>query len=56
MLQDIMPHVFHNEYMQKEVTARSKVFHFRGREVYIARDEEDCLKLPRYEEQGIAAI
>ncbi len=50
MLQDIMPHTFHNEYKQKEVTAHSKVFHFRGREVYIARDEENHLRLPSYEE------
>ena len=56
MLQDIMPHTFHNEYVQKEVTARSKVFHFQGREVYIARDAENHLRLPRYEECGIAEV
>ncbi len=46
MLQDILPHYFHNEYQPKEVSTRSKVFHFRGREVYIARDEENRLRLP----------
>lgn len=50
MLQDIFPHYFHNEYQPKEVTAGSKVLHFRGREVYIARKEENRLQLPRYEE------
>lgn len=50
MLQDILPHYFHNEYKQRSVNNRSKVFHFRGREVYIARDEENRLQLPRYGE------
>ncbi len=50
MLQDILPHYYHNEYQPKEVTGESKVLHFRGREVYIARDEENNLQLPRYEE------
>ena len=50
MLQDIWPNHFHNEYEYKEVQSKSKVFHFRGREVYIARDEENHLQLPRYEE------
>ena len=54
MLQDIMPHTFHNEYQTKEATARSKVLHFQGKEVYIARDEENRLQLPEYVElQGI---
>lgn len=53
MLQDILPHYFHNEYQTKEVTKQSKIFHFRGREVYIARDEENRLQLPRYEELAI---
>ena len=52
MLQDILPNHFHNEYEAKEVTGQSKVFHFRGREVYIARDAENHLHLPRYEELG----
>ncbi len=50
MLQDILPNHFHNEYEHKEVQPKSKVFHFHGREVYIARDEENRLRLPRYEE------
>lgn len=50
MLQDIWPNHFHNEYEYKEVQSKSKVFHFRGREVYIARDGENHLQLPRYEE------
>lgn len=53
MLQDILPNHFHNEYEYKEVQSRSKVFLFRGREVYIARDEENRLRLPRYEELGM---
>lgn len=52
MIQDILPHHFHNEYQEKTVTAQSKVFHFRGREVYIARKAENALQLPRYEELG----
>lgn len=50
MLQDILPHYLHNEYQSKEVNAKSVVFHFRGREVYIARDAENRLQLPGYEE------
>ncbi len=52
MLQDIMPLTFHNEYKQKKASTQSKVFHFKGKEVYVARDEENHLKLPRYEELG----
>lgn len=54
MLQDILPHYMHNEYRAKEVSATSKVFHFRGREVYIARDAENHLLLPQYGELGCA--
>ena len=50
MLQDILPHYFHNEYQPGKAQAQSKVFHFRGREVYIARDEENRLRLPGYGE------
>lgn len=50
MLQDIFPHYFHNEYQPKEINGESKVLHFRGREVYIAREEENRLQLPGYEE------
>lgn len=55
MLQDILPHYFHNEYEPKEVNEGSKVFHFRGREVYIARGEENRLQLPRYGELECSA-
>lgn len=50
MLQDILPLHLQNEYRQKEATGESKVFHFRGREVYIARDEKNRLTLPRCKE------
>ncbi len=50
MLQDILPHHLHNEYQEKTVTAQSKVVCFRGREVYIARNAENELELPSYEE------
>ena len=50
MLQDILPLHLQNEYKQKKATGESKVFHFRGREVYIARDEENRLTLPRCKE------
>ena len=50
MLQDILPLHLQNEYKQKKATGESKVFHFRGREVYIARGEENRLTLPRCKE------
>lgn len=50
MLQDILPHYFHNEYKPQEIGPESKIFHFRGREVYIARDSENRLRLPQYGE------
>ena len=50
MLQDILPNHLYNEYRQKGVTSESRVFHFRGREVYIARNTENHLRLPSYEE------
>lgn len=48
MLQDILPHHFHNEYQEKSISVHSKVLHFRGREVYIARNAENELHLPEY--------
>lgn len=48
MLQDILPHHFHNEYQEKEITAQSRIFCFRGKEVYIARGVHNELQLPEY--------
>lgn len=56
MLQDISPMHLYNEYHHRAVTKKSRVFHFRGREVYIARDEENHLKLPLYEELEMAEV
>ncbi len=50
MLQDISPHHLYNQYKQKKVTLESKIFHFSGKNVYIARAEDDQLQLPIYEE------
>jgi len=50
MLQDISPHRLYNQYRQKQVTPESKVFHFSGKNVYIARAEDDQLQLPTYAE------
>lgn len=54
MLQDISPHHLYNQYRQKQITPKSKVFHFYDKCVYIAREEDDQLKLPTYEE--VAAL
>ena len=50
MLQDISPHHLYNQYKQKQITSESKIFHFWKKNVYIARSEDDQLKLPTYEE------
>ncbi len=50
MLQDIFPHHLYNEYQEKELTESAKVFCFQGRQVYIARNAENELTLPSYEE------
>ena len=50
MLQDISPHHLYNQYKQKQATPESKVFHFSGKNVYIARATDDQLQLPTYEE------
>ena len=50
MLQDILPHHFHNEYQEKEITAQSRVLCFHGKTVYIARNDKNELRLPEYEE------
>lgn len=50
MLQDISPHHLCNQYKQKQVTPKSTVFHFLGKNVYIARTEDDQLQLPSYGE------
>lgn len=52
MLQDILPYHFHNEYQEKGISDHSKVIHFQGRKVYIARNGKNELHLPEYEEVG----
>ena len=50
MLQDIDPHHLDNQYVHKNVTEESKILHFCNRNVYIARAEDDTLRLPTYKE------
>lgn len=50
MIQDISPHHLYNQYRQKQVTSESKIFHFSGKNVYIAKAEDDQLQLPTYQE------
>ena len=50
MLQDIGPHHLDNQYVHKSVAEDSKILHFCNRNVYIARAEDDTLRLPTYKE------
>lgn len=50
MLQDITPHHLYNQYQNKCVKAGSRILHFNNRNVYIAREKDDILRLPIYEE------
>lgn len=50
MLQDITPHHLYNQYQKKTPALDSKVLHFYERQIYIARAEDDSLKLPVLEE------
>lgn len=51
MLQDIAPHYLENQYQnRKALTPKSKILHFTGKQVYLARAEDDTLVLPAWEE------
>ena len=47
MIQDIFPHVYHNEFCQKEIAPEDYLFVFQGDRVLACREADGSLRLPR---------
>lgn len=50
MIQDILPKQYHNEYYQKSPVSNSRIFCFTDNLVLIAKDADNSLCIPEYQE------
>ena len=46
MIQDIKPHIFHNEFKNLKPDANDKAIVFDGKNFLVKRDEDDTLHMP----------